>query len=184
MNDQFIIENLQYVFGIDALETSRPINIEVNTPAEINSMFDAISYEKGFAETSINAFTPSGLKNNLKKCYRLLRHQDVRRFNRTGNVPAWIDTLSQRQVNVSIDKKMLIFMIASNNRLWLRQCVWQCRSRQPVGCPSNSGGFRKCNPPCDGQGDHGHLDLQNGLPICNCDPQLPNGRRCRDSGLI
>lgn len=53
MNDQFIIENLQYVFGIDALETSRPINIEVNTPAEINSMFDAISYEKGFAETSI-----------------------------------------------------------------------------------------------------------------------------------
>ncbi|XP_046631005.1 aminopeptidase N-like [Daphnia pulicaria] len=47
MNDQFIIENLQYVFGIDALETSRPINIEVNTPAEINSMFDAISYEKG-----------------------------------------------------------------------------------------------------------------------------------------
>ncbi|EFX81628.1 hypothetical protein DAPPUDRAFT_317254 [Daphnia pulex] len=47
MNDQFIIENLQYVFGVDALETSRPINIEVNTPAEINSMFDAISYEKG-----------------------------------------------------------------------------------------------------------------------------------------
>ncbi|KAI9551545.1 hypothetical protein GHT06_021878 [Daphnia sinensis] len=47
MNDQFILENLQYVFGIDALETSRPINIEVNTPAEINSMFDAISYEKG-----------------------------------------------------------------------------------------------------------------------------------------
>jgi aminopeptidase N len=63
MNDQFIIENLQYVFGIDALETSRPINIEVNTPAEINSMFDAISYEKGITETSINAFTPSGLKS-------------------------------------------------------------------------------------------------------------------------
>lgn len=49
MNEQFILENLQYVFGIDALETSRPINIEVNTPAEINSMFDAISYEKGFS---------------------------------------------------------------------------------------------------------------------------------------
>ncbi|KAK4001974.1 hypothetical protein OUZ56_003836 [Daphnia magna] len=47
MNDQFVIENLQYVFGIDALETSRPINIEVNTPAEISSLFDAISYEKG-----------------------------------------------------------------------------------------------------------------------------------------
>ncbi len=47
MNDQFVIENLQYVFGIDALETSRPINIEVNTPEEISSLFDAISYEKG-----------------------------------------------------------------------------------------------------------------------------------------
>ena len=47
MNDQFIIENLQYVFGVDALETSRPINIEVNTPAEINAMFDTISYNKG-----------------------------------------------------------------------------------------------------------------------------------------
>ena len=48
MNEQFILENLQYVFGADALETSRPINIEVNTPAEINSLFDSISYEKGF----------------------------------------------------------------------------------------------------------------------------------------
>lgn len=47
MNEQFILENLQYVMGVDALETSRPINIDVNTPAEINSMFDAISYEKG-----------------------------------------------------------------------------------------------------------------------------------------
>lgn len=51
MTDQFIIENLQYVFGVDALETSRPINIEVNTPAEINSMFDSISYEKGLPVT-------------------------------------------------------------------------------------------------------------------------------------
>lgn len=47
MNDQFVVENLQYVFGVDGLETSRPINIDVNTPAEISSLFDAISYEKG-----------------------------------------------------------------------------------------------------------------------------------------
>jgi len=47
MNDQFIIENLQYVFGVDALETSRPINIDVNTIDEIDTLFDAISYEKG-----------------------------------------------------------------------------------------------------------------------------------------
>lgn len=47
MNDQFVVENLQYVFGIDGLETSRPINLEVNTPSEISALFDAISYEKG-----------------------------------------------------------------------------------------------------------------------------------------
>ena len=46
MSDQFVIENLQYVFESDALETSRPINIQVNTPDEIQSLFDNISYEK------------------------------------------------------------------------------------------------------------------------------------------
>jgi aminopeptidase N len=29
------------------LESSRPIDFQVNTPDEINQMFDAISYEKG-----------------------------------------------------------------------------------------------------------------------------------------
>jgi aminopeptidase N len=47
MQKQIIYEDLHYVFGIDALESSRPMNIQVNTPAQINQMFDAISYEKG-----------------------------------------------------------------------------------------------------------------------------------------
>ncbi|XP_032798708.2 aminopeptidase N [Daphnia magna] len=47
MNEQFTVTDLHYVFGIDALETSRPIDFEVNTPSQINQMFDAISYEKG-----------------------------------------------------------------------------------------------------------------------------------------
>lgn len=47
MNEQFTVTDLHYVFGIDALESSRPIDLEVNTPSEINQMFDAISYEKG-----------------------------------------------------------------------------------------------------------------------------------------
>ena len=50
MNDQFVIENLHSVFGIDGLETSRPINLEVNTPSEIEALFDGISYEKGIVE--------------------------------------------------------------------------------------------------------------------------------------
>lgn len=47
MDDQFVVADLQYAFRIDGLETSRPISMEVNTPDEINQMFDAISYEKG-----------------------------------------------------------------------------------------------------------------------------------------
>ena len=53
MNEQFILENLQYVMIQDSLESSRPINIEVNTPAEISSLFDSISYEKGNESISI-----------------------------------------------------------------------------------------------------------------------------------
>lgn len=49
MNEQFTVTDLHYVFGIDALESSRPIDFNVNTPNEINQMFDAISYEKGFS---------------------------------------------------------------------------------------------------------------------------------------
>ncbi|KAI9561562.1 hypothetical protein GHT06_012521 [Daphnia sinensis] len=45
--DQFVVIELHYVFGVDALETSRPINLPVTTNDEINNMFDAISYDKG-----------------------------------------------------------------------------------------------------------------------------------------
>lgn len=48
MIDQFVVENLHYVFEIDALETSRPIYVSVNTTLQIQALFDAIAYEKGF----------------------------------------------------------------------------------------------------------------------------------------
>jgi len=47
LEEQFVVNDLQYVLGIDSLESSRPINFEVTTPSQINQMFDAISYEKG-----------------------------------------------------------------------------------------------------------------------------------------
>jgi aminopeptidase N len=47
MLDQFVVRELHYVFGVDALETSRPINYPATTPDEITRMFDAISYDKG-----------------------------------------------------------------------------------------------------------------------------------------
>lgn len=41
------MHELQNVFGLDALESSHPISVEVGHPDEINEIFDRISYAKG-----------------------------------------------------------------------------------------------------------------------------------------
>ncbi|XP_018306529.1 aminopeptidase N isoform X2 [Mycetomoellerius zeteki] len=45
--EQFVVHDLQNVFGLDALESSHPISIEVGHPDEISEIFDKISYGKG-----------------------------------------------------------------------------------------------------------------------------------------
>jgi aminopeptidase N len=45
--EQFVIDEIQNVFSLDALESSHPISIEVGHPDEINEIFDRISYHKG-----------------------------------------------------------------------------------------------------------------------------------------
>lgn len=45
--EQFVVHELQNVFGLDALESSHPISVEVGHPDEINEIFDKISYDKG-----------------------------------------------------------------------------------------------------------------------------------------
>lgn len=47
MEEQFLTYYLHYVFGIDGLETSRPMNTPVVTNDDMSAMFDAISYDKG-----------------------------------------------------------------------------------------------------------------------------------------
>lgn len=47
MMDQFIVDDLQMVFNLDALKSSHPISIEVHNPNEISDIFDRISYAKG-----------------------------------------------------------------------------------------------------------------------------------------
>lgn len=44
---QFVVEQLQGVFQMDASNSTHPMNHEVNTPSEISAMFDNISYNKG-----------------------------------------------------------------------------------------------------------------------------------------
>ncbi len=44
---QYIVDEQQIAFRLDALEHTHPIEVPVNHPDEIRSIFDAISYEKG-----------------------------------------------------------------------------------------------------------------------------------------
>ena len=46
MMEQYVTGDLHYAFGIDSLETSRPMNYPASTNVEISAMFDGISYEK------------------------------------------------------------------------------------------------------------------------------------------
>jgi aminopeptidase N len=43
--DYFFVQKLS-PFVQDSLESSHPISVEVNDPAEINALFDAITYNK------------------------------------------------------------------------------------------------------------------------------------------
>ncbi|XP_034233896.1 aminopeptidase N-like isoform X2 [Thrips palmi] len=45
--EQFVVSEVQMVFGLDALQSSHPVSIEVFNPDEINEIFDRISYGKG-----------------------------------------------------------------------------------------------------------------------------------------
>jgi len=45
--DQFVTDEVHEVFGLDALDSSHPISVEVHHPDEISEIFDTISYAKG-----------------------------------------------------------------------------------------------------------------------------------------
>ncbi len=45
--DQFLENAMNTAMGLDSLKTTHPIVVQVNSPAEIREIFDAISYDKG-----------------------------------------------------------------------------------------------------------------------------------------
>lgn len=47
MENQFVVEQHQSIFEVDALEKTTPLTHPVQTPGEINSHFGTISYSKG-----------------------------------------------------------------------------------------------------------------------------------------
>lgn len=46
MQEQFIVEKMQPALSLDALLASHPISTPVDDPAQIESIFDTISYKK------------------------------------------------------------------------------------------------------------------------------------------
>ena len=45
--NQFVEDAMNVAMGLDSLKTTHPIDVDVNSPAEIREIFDAISYDKG-----------------------------------------------------------------------------------------------------------------------------------------
>ena len=45
--NQFVEDAMNNAMGLDSLKTTHPIDVKVNSPAEIREIFDAISYDKG-----------------------------------------------------------------------------------------------------------------------------------------
>lgn len=62
--EQLIVDDIQTVFRLDALESSHPISVPVGDPAEIGRLFDSISYDKG---TSIIRMMNTFLMENTFK---------------------------------------------------------------------------------------------------------------------
>ncbi|XP_031788192.1 aminopeptidase Ey isoform X1 [Nasonia vitripennis] len=82
--EQFVVHELQNVFGLDALESSHPISIAVGHPDEINEIFDRISYAKGASIIRMmdhflsTAVFKRGLTNYLKgKAYQSAEQDDL-----------------------------------------------------------------------------------------------------------
>lgn len=82
--EQFVVHDLQNVFGLDALESSHQISVEVGHPDEISEIFDRISYGKGASIIRMmdhfltNKVFKQGLSNYLSaRAYQSAEQNDL-----------------------------------------------------------------------------------------------------------
>lgn len=54
MMEQFILDKTQPALALDALVSSHPISVSVHDPAEIEAIFDTISYSKVCIDLMLN----------------------------------------------------------------------------------------------------------------------------------
>lgn len=73
MDQQFTVDKLQSVFGVDSLENTLPLSHDANTPIEVKERFGDISYTKGasvirmFNHTLGHDVFLAGIRNYLKQ---------------------------------------------------------------------------------------------------------------------
>jgi len=73
--DQFLDDAMNTAMSLDSLKTSHPIDVNVNHPSEIRSIFDSISYDKGGCILRMleHFVGKKNFQNGLKKY--LIKHQ-------------------------------------------------------------------------------------------------------------
>ena len=88
--DQFVEDAMNVAMSLDSLKTTHPIDVQVNSPAEIREIFDAISYDKGGCILRMleNYVGESNFRKGLKKYltkfkYSNAQGQDL--WNEIGN---------------------------------------------------------------------------------------------------
>lgn len=91
--EQIVINDIQDVFGVDALESSHPISVEVNDPNEINELFDDISYAKGIFPLLL-LFRKRTMLFTLPDNYlehRRVNYSDVEQIPRRAVISCWFN---------------------------------------------------------------------------------------------
>ncbi len=93
---QFIVDEQQQALKLDALENTHPIEVPVNHPDEIRSIFDAISYSKGASVIHmLNDYLGAEVFRDGLRHY-LNRHK----YSNTDTVDLWqaLEEISGKQV--------------------------------------------------------------------------------------
>jgi len=93
--NQFVEDAMNVAMGLDSLKTTHPIDVKVNSPAEIREIFDAISYDKGGCVLRMleNYVGEPNFQKGLKKYlsdfkYRNAKGQDLwNAIGKASNMP-------------------------------------------------------------------------------------------------
>jgi len=98
--DQFITESMNEAFELDALKTSHPIEVKINSPREAEEIFDDISYDKGACIIRMfeDFIGESKLRSSLK------HYLNEHKYGNATTAQLW--KAIARECNQPIDKAM------------------------------------------------------------------------------